>query len=125
MKLFNEKRTLKLQREQLDNLTSFELNNEDWDFLTSSHHALKTFYVGIVMMSGKNYPSIVLSYHTVQKLKQFCTTYTNDNEHMIELKKLLLSKLYLYFYSDVEQYEHFQVNFKIYALVSERNFQVN
>jgi hypothetical protein len=123
MKLFNEKRTLKLQKEQLDNLTSFELNNEDWDFLTSLHHVLKPFYFGTTMMSGKNYPSIGLSYHVVQKLKQFCTNYTNDNEHIIELKKLLLTKLYQYFYSDDEQYEYFQVNFKVYAPVkSSENF---
>ncbi|CAF5049697.1 unnamed protein product, partial [Rotaria sp. Silwood1] len=102
MKLFNEKRTLNLRRVQLDKLTMIELNNEDWDFLSSLHSVLKPFYWGTVMMSGKNYPSIGLAYHAVHKIKHFCTNGNSSNNHIKELKKLFLTKLYTYFFDDIE-----------------------
>ncbi|CAF3995824.1 unnamed protein product [Rotaria sp. Silwood1] len=108
MKLFNEKRTLNLRRVQLDKLTMIELNNEDWDFLSSLHSVLKPFYWGTVMMSGKNYPSIGLAYHAVHKIKHFCTNGNSSNNHIKELKKLLLTKLYTYFFDDIEQFQYFQ-----------------
>ncbi|CAF5101548.1 unnamed protein product, partial [Rotaria sp. Silwood1] len=108
MKLFNEKRTLSLRRVQLDKLAMTELNNQDWDFLSSLHHVLRPFYLGTVMMSGKNYPSIGLAYHAVHKIKHFCSNGNTSNNHIKELKKLLLAKLYKYFYDDMEQFQYFQ-----------------
>ncbi|CAF3435850.1 unnamed protein product, partial [Rotaria sp. Silwood2] len=86
MKLFVEKETLQLRKEQLNKLESIELNKDDWDFLSSLHHVLRPFFLGTIMMSGKNYPSIGLAYHTVQKLKQFCTYDDDSNERIKELK---------------------------------------
>ncbi|CAF3829813.1 unnamed protein product [Rotaria sp. Silwood1] len=108
MKLFNEKRTLNLRRVQIEKLTMIELNNEDWDFISSLHSVLKPFYWGTVMMSGKNYPSIGLAYHAVHKIKHFCTNGNSSNNHIKELKKLLLTKLYTYFFDDIEQFQYFQ-----------------
>ncbi|CAF1127762.1 unnamed protein product, partial [Rotaria magnacalcarata] len=110
MKLFNEKRSLNLRLEQVNKLTTIELNNEDWDFLSSLQFVLKPFYFATVMMSGKNYPSIGLAFHAVHKLKHFCTKDRPFEEQIKQLKKLLLAKLYHYFYDDVEQNEHLQVS---------------
>jgi len=121
MKLFADKKTLKLRKEQFEKLAAIELNHDDWEFLSSLHLVLKPFFLGTVMMSGKNYPSIGLAYHAIQKLKHFCANNSEDNEHVKELKKLLLTKIYKYFYHDMEQFEYFQVNYKLYK--STHNFE--
>jgi hypothetical protein len=115
LKLFNEKRSLQLRKDQLEKLTNIELNSEDWDFISSLSYVLKPFSYATTMMSGKYYPSIGLAFHAIKKLKQFCLNDNTDNEHVNELKKLLSAKLYQYFYSDTEQYEHFQVNNRPYT----------
>jgi hypothetical protein len=71
---------------------------------------LKPFYLGTVMMSGKNYPSIGLAHHAVQKITHFCTHDNNNNKDINELEKLLLTKIHQYFYNDYEQFQYFQVN---------------
>ncbi|CAF1665624.1 unnamed protein product, partial [Adineta ricciae] len=108
MKLFLEKRSLKLRKEQLDKLSAIELDNNDWDFLVSLNRVLNPFALATVMMSGKNYPSIGLTYHAIQKLKHFCEVDDGGNEHVNAFKKLLLSKICKYFYQDEEQVDHFQ-----------------
>ncbi|CAF1458616.1 unnamed protein product [Adineta steineri] len=107
IKLFLEKRSLKLRKEQLDKLSDIELSNEDWDFLNSLERVLKPFACSTTMMSGKNYPTIGLAYHAIHKLKSFCEA-DGENEHIQELKQLLLAKINQYFYSDLEQFEHFK-----------------
>ena len=113
VKLFGEKRNLNLKRDQIEKLTLVELNNDDWEFLSCLHHVLKPFYLATVMMSGKNYPSIGLAYYAVQRIKQFCSNDNISNNHIKELKKLLLKKLYTYFFDDLEQYQYFQVKYKV------------
>ncbi|CAF1429377.1 unnamed protein product [Adineta steineri] len=108
VKLFNEKRTLKLTKDQLDKLCSMELNSHDWDFLSSLYYVLKPFFGATHLMSGKYYPSIGLSYHAIQKVYGFCLHYQNNNEQIIRLKKLLLSQLYKYFFNDPQQLEYLQ-----------------
>ncbi|CAF1545416.1 unnamed protein product [Adineta ricciae] len=107
IKLFLDKRSLKLRKEQFDKLSEIELSIEDWDFLTSLSRVLKPFACSTVMMSGKNYPSIGLAYHAIHKLKSFCES-EGENEHIKELKQLLLEKIYKYFCYDLEQFDHFQ-----------------
>ncbi|CAF1473767.1 unnamed protein product [Adineta steineri] len=108
VKLFNEKRTLKLTKDQIDKLCSMELNSHDWDFLSSLYYVLKPFFGATHLMSGKYYPSIGLSYHAIQKVYGFCLHYQNNNEQIIRLKKLLLSQLYKYFFNDPQQLEYLQ-----------------
>lgn len=109
LKLFFEKKNLNLNKKQVDKLSMIELNNDDWEFLSYLHHVLKPFYLGTVMMSGKNYPSMGLAFHAIQKIKQFCSNDNTSNYHIKELKKLLLIKLNKYFYDDLEQRQYFQV----------------
>ncbi|CAF5069340.1 unnamed protein product, partial [Rotaria magnacalcarata] len=47
-------------------------------------------------------------FHAVHKLKHFCINDRPFEEQIKQLKKLLLAKLYHYFYDDVEQNEHLQ-----------------
>ncbi|CAF2860814.1 unnamed protein product [Rotaria sp. Silwood2] len=108
IKLFNEKRTLNLRKDQLDKLCMIELKSHDWEFLTSLKYVLKPFFEATKMMSGKNYPSIGLAYHGIQKIYNFCLNNKNNNDQIKLLKKLLLFKLNQYFYDDPEQYEYFQ-----------------
>ena len=111
LKLFTEKKNLNLNKKQVEKLSMIELNNGDWEFLSYMHYVLKPFYLGTVMMSGKNYPSIGLAFHAIQKIKQFCSNDNTSNYHIKELKKLLLTKLDKYFYDDIEQYQYLQVIF--------------
>ena len=116
IKLFNEKRTLNLRKDQLDKLCMIELNSHDWEFLASLKYVLKPFFGATTMMSGKNYPSIGLAYHAIQKIYNFCLNTRNNNDQIKLLKQLLLSKLNQYFYDDSEQYEHFQVHIQLYIM---------
>ena len=109
LKLFIEKKNLNLRKEQIEKLTMIELNHDDWEFLSYLYYVLKPFYLGTVMMSGKNYPSIGLTFHVIQKIKQFCSNDNTSSHHIKELKKLLLAKLHAYFYDDFDQYQYFQV----------------
>ena len=109
IKLFVEKKSLELRKEQLAKLTIMELDNKHWEVLSSLLHVLRPFFYAIIMMSGKNYSSVGLCYHALDKLKLFCENNNNNSEHIKEMKKLLLAKIYQYFYYDTEQLEYFQV----------------
>ncbi|CAF4139247.1 unnamed protein product, partial [Adineta steineri] len=109
MKLFAEKKALKLRKEQFEKLKEVELKNEDWELLKCLQRVLKPFRIATQMMSGKYYPSIGLAYHAIERLKRYCEKNDDDhNEHVEVLKKLLLTKINQYFYSDVEQLQNLQ-----------------
>ncbi|CAF5012782.1 unnamed protein product, partial [Rotaria magnacalcarata] len=85
-----------------------ELNNDEWDFLSSLRFVLNPFYHATKLMSGKNYPSIGLAFHAIHKLKHFCSKDDTYEEKIKQMKKLLLAKLNYYFYDDLEQHEHLE-----------------
>ncbi|CAM4985041.1 unnamed protein product [Rotaria socialis] len=108
MKLFSEKRSFNLRSEQVNRLIAVELNNDEWDFLSSLRFVLNPFYHATKLMSGKNYPSIGLAFHAIHKLKHFCSKDDTYEEKIKQMKKLLLAKLNYYFYDDLEQHEHLE-----------------
>ncbi|CAF4406161.1 unnamed protein product [Rotaria magnacalcarata] len=108
MKLFSEKRSFNLRSEQVNRLITVELNNDEWDFLSSLRFVLNPFYHATTLMSGKNYPSIGLAFHAIHKLKHFCSKDDTYEEKIKQMKKLLLAKLNYYFYDDLEQHEHLE-----------------
>ncbi|CAF3371112.1 unnamed protein product [Rotaria sp. Silwood2] len=103
IKLFSEKESLDLGKEQIIKLSSIELNNENWNLLSSLQYVLKPFFFATNIMSGKNYPTVGLSYYALHKIKWFCNNSENCNEQIKRLKKILLDKLNQYFYYDDEQ----------------------
>lgn len=109
IKLFTDKRTLGLRSDQVQKLTTIELNSDSWDFLSSLWTALDPFFRATVFMSGRQYPSIGLAYCAIQKAKNFCQSTRKTNDQTKKLKKLLLDKLNKYFYSDVNQFQQLQV----------------
>ena len=86
LKLFVEKKNLNLRKEQIEKLTMIELNHDNWEFLSYLYYVLTPFCLGTVMMSSKNYPSIGLTFHAIQKIKQFCSNDNTSSHHIKELK---------------------------------------
>ena len=113
IKLFNEKRLLNLCKEQIIKLSSIELNDENWNLLSSLQYVLKPFFFATSMMSGKNYPTIGLSYYAIYKIKWFCSNNDNCNEQIKKFKKMLLDKLNQYFHNDDEQLQQLKVRNKL------------
>lgn len=109
IKLFTDKRALGLRSDQIQKLTTIELNSDSWDFLSSLHTILSAFFHATIFMSGRQYPSIGLAYCAIQKLKNCCLSNRKTNEQTKKMKKLLLDKLNKYFYSDVNEFQHLQV----------------
>ncbi len=109
IKLFSDKRSLKLRRDQIIKLTTIELNSEDWELLNSLDEVLKPFFLGTELMSGARYPSIGICYYSIQKLKSFCTKDMDCDEQTKKMKKMLLDKLSKYFHDDYNQLQHLQV----------------
>ncbi|CAF3997905.1 unnamed protein product [Rotaria magnacalcarata] len=108
LKLFNEKHSLSLRREHIDKLTTIELLTENWNTVSSLRLVLNPFYLATTMLSGKNYPSVGLAFHAIQKLKHFCSKEDTYQDEIKQCKKLLLVKINHYFFNDLEQVEHLQ-----------------
>jgi hypothetical protein len=109
IKLFSEKRSFKLRKDQMDKLMSIELDYENWELLSSLNYVLKPFFFATTVISGKNYPSIGLCYYAIYRIKYFCANNDNSNEQIKNFKKLLLDKLNKYFFNDYEQLQYLQV----------------
>ncbi|CAF4074125.1 unnamed protein product, partial [Rotaria magnacalcarata] len=74
--------------------------------LSSLRLVLNPFYLATIMFSGKNYPSVGLAFHAIQKLKHFCSREDTYQGEIKQFKKLLLIKINHYFFNDFEQVEH-------------------
>jgi hypothetical protein len=109
IKLFSDKRSLKLRRDQILKLTTIELNSEDWELLNTLDEILKPFFLGTELMSGSRYPSIGICYYTIQKLKSFCAKNMDCDDQMKKMKKMLFDRLSKYFHDDYNQLQHLQV----------------
>ncbi|CAF1369334.1 unnamed protein product [Rotaria magnacalcarata] len=108
LKLFNKKHSLSLRREHIDKLTIIELLTENWNTVSSLRLVLNPFYLATTMLSGKNYPSVGLAFHAIQKLRHFCSKEDTYQDEIKQCKKLLLVKINHYFFNDLEQVEHLQ-----------------
>ncbi|CAF2863743.1 unnamed protein product [Rotaria sp. Silwood2] len=72
IKLFTEKWSLNLRKDQVIKLAKLELTIENWDLLSVLRFVLKPFYLATKMMSGKEYATIGLSYYAINEIKCFC-----------------------------------------------------
>jgi hypothetical protein len=103
-RLFDAKHDLHIKRAQLEKLSGFELNSDDWTTLLQLHYVLQPFFHATRAMSGRTYPSIGFSYYVIMRLKAFLqNTCKKDNLIVKRFKKLLLAKLIVYFENDDEQ----------------------
>ncbi|CAF3791041.1 unnamed protein product, partial [Rotaria sordida] len=72
IKLFTDKWSLNLRKDQVSKLAKIELTSENWDLLSALHFVLKPFFLATKMMSGKEYATIGLSYYAIHEIKSFC-----------------------------------------------------
>jgi hypothetical protein len=124
VKLFSEKRSFNLRKDQVDKLRTIELSYDDWELLSSIHYVLKPLFLATALISGKNYPSIGICYYVIYRIKYFCVSNDRCNEQVKILKKLLLDKLNKYFFSDYEELQYLQVKIEFSPIVeSNLNFK--
>ncbi|CAF1176070.1 unnamed protein product [Adineta ricciae] len=107
MKLFMEKTSLTLRKDQINKLSAIELQSDDWDLLNSLYIVLTSSFRATQMMSGRRYPTIGLAYCMISKIKSYCMKDDSD-EYIRIIKRLLIRTLNKYFYEDTEQLEYFQ-----------------
>ncbi|CAF1207762.1 unnamed protein product [Rotaria sordida] len=108
IKLFTDKWSLNLRKDQVSKLAKIELTSENWDLLSALHFVLKPFFLATKMMSGKEYATIGLSYYAIHEIKSFCAKEEKCTEQSKTFKRLLVEKLNKYFYSNSEQIHHLQ-----------------
>ena len=103
-RLFDAKHDLYIKQSQLEKLSGFELNSDDWTTLLQLHYVLQPFFHATKAMSGRAYPSIGFTYYVIMRLKAFLqNSCKKDNLIVKRFKKLLLTQLILYFENDDEQ----------------------
>ncbi|CAF4825681.1 unnamed protein product [Rotaria sp. Silwood1] len=108
IKLFTDKWSLNLRKDQVSKLAKIELTSENWDLLSALHFVLRPFFLATKMMSGKEYATIGLSYYAIHEIKCFCAKEDKCSEQSKTFKRLLADKLTKYFYSNSEQIHHLQ-----------------
>ncbi|CAF3752968.1 unnamed protein product [Rotaria sordida] len=108
IKLFTDKWSLNLRKDQVSKLAKIELTSENWDLLSALHFVLRPFFLATKMMSGKEYATIGLSYYAIHEIKSFCAKEEKCTEQSKTFKRLLVEKLNKYFYSNSEQIHHLQ-----------------
>ncbi|CAF4103035.1 unnamed protein product [Rotaria sp. Silwood2] len=108
IKLFTEKWSLNLRKDQVIKLAKLELTIENWDLLSVLRFVLKPFYLATKMMSGKEYATIGLSYYAINEIKCFCAKDDKCSEQSKTFKKLLADKLNKYFFCDSAQFQYLQ-----------------
>ncbi|CAF1456354.1 unnamed protein product [Didymodactylos carnosus] len=72
------------------------------------HAVLKPFYRATKIISVTNYPTISLAYFAIYHIQMFLENTEEDNEITQRLKMLLLAKMSLYFYDDVERFNNIE-----------------
>ncbi|CAF5149660.1 unnamed protein product, partial [Rotaria sp. Silwood1] len=113
IKLFTDKWSLNLRKDQVSKLAKIELTSENWDLLSALHFVLRPFFLATKMMSGKEYATIDLSSYAIHEIKSYCAKKDKCTEQSKNFKRLLAEKLNKYFFSNSEQIHHLQVSSKL------------
>ncbi|CAF0817450.1 unnamed protein product [Rotaria sordida] len=86
---------------QIKKIRSLQINQFEWELIESLSNVLAPFYFATKCLSGRQYPTLSLSYWTINNL-YFHLTNEKPNCHLENgLKNLLLDKFNLYFITNV------------------------
>lgn len=87
---------LGLDKRQYEKLRNFSFSRLDWQLITALQNVLAPFYETTQIISASKYPTLSLAFTVLAALKNFLSSYENDEVIENALKKIILLQFNYY-----------------------------